>query len=64
VKGCPSLTVRTLAEGQASLDALAAHEPEVARPWATVHIAGLPRGRGAQAIRDVYAAAVTIERAR
>jgi GntR family transcriptional repressor for pyruvate dehydrogenase complex len=29
-----------LAEHRAILDALAAHEPEVARSWATVHIAG------------------------
>ena len=27
--------------GPAILDALAAHEPEVARSWATVHIAGV-----------------------
>jgi GntR family transcriptional repressor for pyruvate dehydrogenase complex len=32
---------RTLAEHRAILDALAAHEPEVARSWATVHIAGV-----------------------
>ena len=31
----------TLAEHRAILDALAAHEPEVARSWATVHIAGV-----------------------
>ena len=32
---------RTLAEHRAILDAIAAHEPEVARSWATVHIAGV-----------------------
>ena len=32
---------RTLAEHRAILDALTAHEPEVARSWATVHIAGV-----------------------
>ncbi|HEX6526981.1 MAG TPA: FadR/GntR family transcriptional regulator [Streptosporangiaceae bacterium] len=32
---------RTLAEHRAILDALAAHEPEIARSWATVHIAGV-----------------------
>ena len=32
---------RALAEHRAILDALAAHEPEVARSWATVHIAGV-----------------------
>ena len=32
---------RTLAEHRAIVDALAAHEPEVARSWATVHIAGV-----------------------
>jgi len=32
---------RTLAEHRAILEALAAHEPEVARSWATVHIAGV-----------------------
>jgi GntR family transcriptional repressor for pyruvate dehydrogenase complex len=32
---------RTLAEHRAILDALAAHDPEVARSWATVHIAGV-----------------------
>jgi DNA-binding FadR family transcriptional regulator len=32
---------QTLAEHRAILDALAAHEPEVARSWATVHIAGV-----------------------
>ena len=32
---------RTLAEHRAILDALAAHNPEVARSWATVHIAGV-----------------------
>ena len=32
---------RTLAEHCAILDALVAHEPEVARSWATVHIAGV-----------------------
>jgi GntR family transcriptional regulator, transcriptional repressor for pyruvate dehydrogenase complex len=32
---------RTLAEHRAILDALAAHEPEVARSWSTVHIAGV-----------------------
>jgi len=32
---------QTLAEHQAILDALAAHEPEIARSWATVHIAGV-----------------------
>jgi len=31
----------TLAEHRAILAALAAHEPEVARSWATVHIAGV-----------------------
>jgi len=31
----------TLAEHRAILDALAAHEPEVARSWSTVHIAGV-----------------------
>ena len=34
-------TERTLAEHRAILDALAAHEPELARSWATVHIAGV-----------------------
>jgi GntR family transcriptional regulator, transcriptional repressor for pyruvate dehydrogenase complex len=34
-------TARTLAEHRAILDALAAHDPEVARSWATVHIAGV-----------------------
>jgi DNA-binding FadR family transcriptional regulator len=34
-------TAQTLAEHRAILDALAAHEPEVARSWATVHIAGV-----------------------
>jgi GntR family transcriptional regulator, transcriptional repressor for pyruvate dehydrogenase complex len=32
---------RTLAEHRSILDALAAHDPEVARSWATVHIAGV-----------------------
>ncbi len=32
---------RTIAEHRAILAALAAHEPEVARSWATVHIAGV-----------------------
>ena len=32
---------QTLAEHRSILDALAAHEPEVARSWATVHIAGI-----------------------
>ena len=32
---------QTLAEHRAILDALTAHEPEVARSWATVHIAGV-----------------------
>jgi GntR family transcriptional regulator, transcriptional repressor for pyruvate dehydrogenase complex len=32
---------RTLAEHRAILEALASHEPEVARSWATVHIAGV-----------------------
>ena len=32
---------QALAEHRAILDALAAHEPEVARSWATVHIAGV-----------------------
>jgi GntR family transcriptional regulator, transcriptional repressor for pyruvate dehydrogenase complex len=32
---------QTLAEHRAILDALAAQEPEVARSWATVHIAGV-----------------------
>jgi GntR family transcriptional regulator, transcriptional repressor for pyruvate dehydrogenase complex len=32
---------RTLAEHRAILDAVTAHEPEVARSWATVHIAGV-----------------------
>jgi len=32
---------RTLAEHRAILEALAAHQPEVARSWATVHIAGV-----------------------
>ena len=32
---------RTLDEHRAILDALAAHEPEVARSWATVHVAGV-----------------------
>ena len=32
---------RTLAEHRAILDALIAHDPEVARSWATVHIAGV-----------------------
>jgi DNA-binding FadR family transcriptional regulator len=34
-------TERTLAEHRAILDALSAHDPEVARSWATVHIAGV-----------------------
>jgi len=37
----PSALARTLAERRAILDALAADEPEVARSWATVHIAGV-----------------------
>jgi GntR family transcriptional regulator, transcriptional repressor for pyruvate dehydrogenase complex len=32
---------RTLAEHRAILDALTAHDPDVARSWATVHIAGV-----------------------
>ncbi|MGO9781204.1 MAG: FadR/GntR family transcriptional regulator [Streptosporangiaceae bacterium] len=32
---------RTIAEHRAILEALAAHEPEIARSWATVHIAGV-----------------------
>ena len=32
---------RTLAEHRAIVEALASHEPEVARSWATVHIAGV-----------------------
>ena len=32
---------RTLAEHRAILEALASHDPEVARSWATVHIAGV-----------------------
>jgi DNA-binding FadR family transcriptional regulator len=32
---------RTIAEHPTILEALAAHEPEVARSWATVHIAGV-----------------------
>ena len=32
---------RTLAEHRAILDALAAHDPEAARSWATVHVAGV-----------------------
>src|SRR5580700_5455123 len=34
-------TTQTLHEHRAILDALSAHEPEVARSWATVHIAGV-----------------------
>jgi GntR family transcriptional repressor for pyruvate dehydrogenase complex len=34
-------TERTLAEHRAILDALACHDPEVARSWATVHIASV-----------------------
>jgi GntR family transcriptional repressor for pyruvate dehydrogenase complex len=34
-------TQRTLAEHRAILDALATHQPDVARSWATVHIAGV-----------------------
>ena len=34
-------TTQTLHEHRAILDALTAHEPEVARSWATVHIAGV-----------------------
>ena len=34
---------RTLAEHRAILDAIEGHEPEVARSWATVHIAGVER---------------------
>jgi GntR family transcriptional regulator, transcriptional repressor for pyruvate dehydrogenase complex len=34
-------TERTLTEHQAILDALAAHQPDIARSWATVHIAGV-----------------------
>jgi GntR family transcriptional regulator, transcriptional repressor for pyruvate dehydrogenase complex len=34
-------TERTLTEHCAILDALAAHEPDIARSWATVHIAGV-----------------------
>jgi GntR family transcriptional repressor for pyruvate dehydrogenase complex len=32
---------RTISEHRAILEAFAAHEPEVARSWATVHIAGV-----------------------
>jgi DNA-binding FadR family transcriptional regulator len=32
---------RTLAEHRAILDALASHDPEVARSWSTVHIASV-----------------------
>jgi GntR family transcriptional regulator, transcriptional repressor for pyruvate dehydrogenase complex len=35
------VTTQTLAEHRAILAALTAHEPEVARSWATVHIAGV-----------------------
>jgi DNA-binding FadR family transcriptional regulator len=35
------VTERTLAEHHAILDALAGHDPEVARSWATVHIASV-----------------------
>ncbi len=34
-------TARTLAEHRAILDALRSHDPEVARSWATVHIASV-----------------------
>jgi GntR family transcriptional regulator, transcriptional repressor for pyruvate dehydrogenase complex len=34
-------TQRTLAEHRAILDALASHDPEVARSWSTVHIASV-----------------------
>jgi GntR family transcriptional regulator, transcriptional repressor for pyruvate dehydrogenase complex len=34
-------TERTLAEHRAILDALGAHDPEVARAWSTAHIAGV-----------------------
>ncbi len=34
---------QTLAEHRAILDAIEGHEPEVARSWATVHIAGVER---------------------
>jgi GntR family transcriptional repressor for pyruvate dehydrogenase complex len=34
-------TERTLAEHRAILDALASHDPEVARSWSTVHIASV-----------------------
>ena len=34
-------TQRTLAEHRAILDALASHDPEVARSWSTVHIAAV-----------------------
>jgi GntR family transcriptional repressor for pyruvate dehydrogenase complex len=33
--------VRTLAEHHSICDAIAAGQPEVARAWATVHIAGV-----------------------
>jgi GntR family transcriptional repressor for pyruvate dehydrogenase complex len=32
---------QTLAEHRAILDALAAHDPEIARSWSTVHIANV-----------------------
>jgi GntR family transcriptional repressor for pyruvate dehydrogenase complex len=35
--------IRTLAEHRAILDAITAHDPDVARSWATVHIAGVER---------------------
>jgi GntR family transcriptional repressor for pyruvate dehydrogenase complex len=32
---------RTVAEHRAIVDALAAHQPELARSWSTVHVAGV-----------------------
>jgi GntR family transcriptional regulator, transcriptional repressor for pyruvate dehydrogenase complex len=37
----PDAIARTLAEHRAILDALASHDPEVARSWSTVHIASV-----------------------
>ena len=37
----PDAIARTLAEHRAILDALTAHDPEVARSWSTVHIASV-----------------------
>ncbi|MBP2340447.1 FadR/GntR family transcriptional regulator [Saccharothrix coeruleofusca] len=34
---------RTVAEHRAIVDALAAHQPELARSWSTVHVAGVER---------------------